>query len=435
MAGNSQSSEVSAPRVKSFECPSCGAAITLRTPGLAMTAVCDSCHSVIDVTDENYAILRRYFAAEQKHFPIIALGKRGKLRGKLWEVIGFMVRGDKASGFTWEEFLLFNPYYGYRWLTYSEGHWNFVQTLKEKPELQGWRSTESATFRGQRYKCFYKGEAIVFYVLGEFYWRVSVDKSVRMADYISPPNMVSIESDKTEQVWALSEYIEPKEVAKAFELKEKVFVPRRKIGPNQVSTATRDWNEIWKLWLLFIAFLTIAQIGHVMTSSNKELLRKSYSYVPNSKVPEVTTPVFTLTKDESNLKLSFAADMDNSWCYVSGELVNDTTGQTYPFERTCEYYHGYDGGESWSEGSNTPELIISSVPKGQYYINLDAESGSIPNINLRNYALIVTNDVPTYSNYFWCLAFISILPFWQWYRSRTREVERWSQSDFSPYDE
>jgi hypothetical protein len=432
-AGDGATAKQPGPRVKNFECPNCGASVTIRTPGLAMSAICQSCHSVIDVSDENYRILLQYFSAQKNYLPLIELGTRGKLRGKLWEVIGYMVRADQASDFAWEEYLLFNPYYGYRWLTQSEGHWNLVRTIKEKPIVRGTRRSESATLNNQKYTIFNRGKAVVKFVIGEFYWRVRVENIVEMTDYISPPYMLSIERDRTEIVWAQSEYVEPKEILDAFKVTKDVLSARRKIGPNQVSVATRKWTEIWKLWVLFMTFLTVAEIAQVAMASNKELLRQSFEYTPNTKVPEVTTPVFALEKDASNLRLVFNTPMDNSWWYASGELVNNENGQSYPFERTCEYYHGYDGGESWSEGSARSELLISSLPKGHYYLNLDVETGSIPGTANQQYSLVVTNDVPTYANYFWSLFFLSVIPIWQYFRSQKDEVARWSQSDFSPY--
>jgi hypothetical protein len=428
-------SKSSAPKVKTFECPGCGSSVTIRTPGLAMSCVCDSCKSVIDVTNDNYKILRKNFVAMAKYPAMIELGTRGKLRGKLWEVIGFMVRGDKGSGFSWDEYLLFNPYYGYRWLTHSEGHWNLVKTIKRKPVRSGSSSYETVTLGEQKYRIFNRGQAVVRFVRGEFYWRVRVDNTVEMIDYICPPYMLSNENDHTETVWAQSEYLEPKEVVEAFKVSEDVLSPRTKIGPNQVSKATMAWREMWKLWLLFFAFLTVGEIVHVSMSENKELLRTTFEYPVNQQAPEATTPVFKLDKDMSNLRVAFTTSVDNSWWFVSGELVNDDSEQSFPFERTCEYYSGVDDGESWSEGSPRNDFIISSVPKGSYHLNLDVESGGYPgSAPPQQYSVVVTENVPTFQNYFWCLLLVSLLPLGQWFASRGDEVQRWGQSDFSPYE-
>src|SRR5690554_4513295 len=138
------------PMARSFDCPNCGGSVVIRTPGLAMSAVCGSCKTVIDVTNNNYRILSEYFATQKNYTPSIELGTRGKLRGRLWEVIGFMVRADKGSGYQWEEYLLFNPYYGYRWLTQGLGHWSLVTTIKSKPKIKGSRSYQTVEYKGSK---------------------------------------------------------------------------------------------------------------------------------------------------------------------------------------------------------------------------------------------------------------------------------------------
>ncbi|MFX5714390.1 hypothetical protein ABTE40_21855, partial [Acinetobacter baumannii] len=77
----------------------------------------------------------------------------------------------------------------------------------------------------------------------------------------------------------------------------------------------------------------------------------------------------------------------NSWLYVSGELVNNDTGVSYSFDRSVEYYHGYDDGEYWTEGSNHESVLVPAVPAGRYYINLDYESGMYTDFNQRTFSL------------------------------------------------
>ncbi|MBX9691304.1 MAG: DUF4178 domain-containing protein, partial [Cyanobacteria bacterium] len=251
MAGRSEQStdrieepEKIRPIAKSFSCPNCGASVTIRYPGASLSVVCDSCKVLIDSTSESYRILSTYRDKTAAYNPILELGKRGTLFGKEWEVIGFLTRTDVASLYSWEEYLLFNPYYGYRWLTYNAGHWSFVYSVKEKPtvpfgNVMGTTASPSWAVAGARveygkdtYKIFYSGQARVDFVLGEFYWKVKVGESVDMMDYICPPRMVSSEKDGTQWIWSVSEYLAPKVIQEAFKLDEALTVPTT-IAPNQ----------------------------------------------------------------------------------------------------------------------------------------------------------------------------------------------------------
>ena len=122
---------MSAPAVASLTCPQCGAAIELRTLDQALSVVCASCGSILDARDPNLHVLQE-FKARQKFTPQIPLGTRGTLKGKKWEVVGYQVRRATIDGTTyyWEEYLLFNPYEGFRYLTQYDGHWNDVQVAE-----------------------------------------------------------------------------------------------------------------------------------------------------------------------------------------------------------------------------------------------------------------------------------------------------------------
>ena len=155
------------------------------------------------------------------------------------------------------------------------------------------------------------------------------------------------------------------------------------------------------LWIFFIVLLIGLSTALNTKAMNYTALRQMYNFTMNGKTNDTTTPVFELLKDKANVELTFRADVDNSWFYISGEMVNDETGDTYYFERTCEYYHGVDGGESWSEGSSTQNILLSGVPGGKYYINFDTESGDFRALGDRNFTLQGQRDVPTPANFMW----------------------------------
>jgi hypothetical protein len=443
------------PQARSFSCPSCGAAVTIRCPGETLSVVCDSCLSIIDTTDENYKILHQYFSRTKLYKTRIPFGTRGVLNGRKWECIGFVARKDSASSFIWEEYLLFNPYYGYRWLTLNNGHWSLVTVIKRKPSV----SAPYAKLDNERYRLFYKGTAEYLYVLGEFYWKVSVGKKVWMEDYVNPPYMLSLEnegsfadSSKTssaygnrpqkmvsgtmsaEIVWAQSEYLPAKEVAKAFKLKERDFPSRKGIAPNQPIGATKSWQSMLKTWLLCMVALTGLQLFHVASSSSEVVDREGFSFVTNMKVVDLTTKKFTITKPNRATEITLYAPCDNSWLYLDGAMVNNKTGDSFPLGLSIEYYHGYSDGESWSEGGQTASATLPAVPPGEYYITMDLQSGDFKDAKQqRGCTLSVISDVPQWGNWWWCMFLVAILPCWYAFLSYCYEASRWSESDYSPF--
>ncbi len=434
------------PIAKNFSCTNCGASVTIRYPGASLSVVCDSCKALIDTTTENYKILSTYHDKTAAYSPLLELGTRGNLFGKEWEVIGFLTRCDVASLYSWEEYLLFNPYYGYRWLTHNGGHWSFVCSIKEKP-VDPFASVSSAftsgTFSGARirhgeesYAIFYRGEARVAFVLGEFYWKVKVGESVAMSDYICPPRMLSSEVDGTQLVWSISEYVAPKVVEEAFKLSQRLPVPSS-VAPNQPSELSATWKQVKPIWIGFLVLITALQIWHVTNSANLIVFEEQFPYVTNSKSDKtLTTKVFEIPKAVGNVEIKLSTPVDNSWFYTYVELVNDETGETKPFEKTIEYYHGYTDGESWSEGSTHQDLLLYAVPGGKYYMNIDTESGGYmggQGHSSSTFIVEVKNDVATWENWIWCVILLTVWPVILWGQSYGTEAARWSDSDYSPF--
>lgn len=414
------------PTAKTFSCPSCGGAVTIRCPGESISAVCGSCFSIIDTQDENYSILQRHFAKTSLYKPQIPFGTRALLRGKKWECIGFVVRKDADSAYKWEEYLLFNPYYGYRWLTCNNGHWSLVTMIKSTPVVD----LRSASLDKRNHKLFFRGRATYVFVLGEFYWKVQTGGIVSIEDFIAPPFMLSMERDNNEIVWSIGEYIPKGEVEKQFKIKAGAT---KGVAPNQPSGTSKASKQLTPVWMLFIGVFTVLQLIHTASCANKQIFQKGYSFVTNMKVVDLTTPPFKVEKPSGNLSISLYAPVDNDWLYMDGELVDNKTGETYPLEESVEYYHGYSDGESWSEGGQTASVVLSKVPAGEYYINMDLLSGAFPKTGVQTGStLSVVSDVPQWGNYFWCLFFISIAPSIAWLMSYGTEKARWSESDFAP---
>ena len=90
--------------------------------------------------------------------PFIPLGAVGRCDGIDWTMIGFMrrfVTFDKVDYF-WDEYLLYQPRLGFRWLTCSDGHWNWVEAL---PPGVVEVSEKGATYAGRWHRLFQKAKA------------------------------------------------------------------------------------------------------------------------------------------------------------------------------------------------------------------------------------------------------------------------------------
>lgn len=417
------------PQVKALNCPQCGAAIVLRSMGHAETVVCASCHSILDAKDPNLQVLQRFQAITGELPPMIPLGTRGKLKGTDYEVIGFQRRSITVEGirYAWHEYVLFNPYKPVRYLSEYQGHWNDITVCKELPVVEFGR----ATYLSEGYKHFQSSDATTNYVLGEFPWQVRVGEHAAVAEYISPPRVLSAEKTENEVTWSLGEYVYGAEIWKAFNLPgtapEAVGVYENQPSPVHVNV-----KAVWSAFAAFAILLLVLLAGMDIAAHKTPVFEKSFTFMPSEPKGEASfvTDIFNLEGRTSNVKVSTTASVDNNWIYLNYALINEDTGQAWDFGREVSYYHGYDSDGSWTEGSTHDSVVIPSVPSGHYYLRVepegDARHPAIP------YTVVVLRDVPVFG--FFGLAFLALLipAVAMTWRSLSFERARWAESDHPP---
>jgi hypothetical protein len=423
---------VSAPAVASLSCPQCGAAIELRTLDQAQSVVCSSCGSILDARDPNLSLIQA-FAAKQKYTPQIPLGTRGTLKGEKWEVVGFMVRSVTVDGtsYYWDEYLLFNPYKGFRYLTQYDGHWNDVQVLKATPaETSGGRQP-TVVLHGETFKHFQTATAVTEFVLGEFPWQVRVGDTVVARDFVAPPRMLSEERTPDETTWSLGTYMPAPQVWTAFSLSGKAPAPRG-VYANQPDEFKPMAGSMARRYLLFAAALIVIGLLRLITASRETVFTTSTFFKPGQPAESLAyvTPTFTVKGRTANLEVRTDAQVDNGWAFFDYALVNEATGTTYEFGREVSYYYGRDSDGNWSEGSRTDRAVLPSVPPGPYFLRVQPEA-QVPTPFLE-YKIAVRHDVPVLTPYLICLVLLAFPPIAVALRAWGMESARWKESDYAP---
>jgi hypothetical protein len=417
-----------AVQAKSISCPNCGGPVQLRGFAHTLSVVCPQCHSLLDASTPEVQVLQTFQGKTQLQ-PTIPLGSRGKIGGTQYEVIGFQVRqvAEGDDNYTWNEYLLFNPYQGFRYLTEYNGHWNFVHVETALPESTRGRGRIAMRYSGKTCLAFDSMTASTVYVLGEFPWRVQVGESVACQDFVSPPMMLSSESTGGEVTWSLAQYMTGSQIWQAFKLPGSP-PPTYGVFANQPSPYGGSIGSSWRTWLwlnvalmaLVFAFIIVAP-GHVAFSDH-------YAYSQNVKSDNAAfvTPTFQLEGRNSNVKLSIHTDLDNNWAYFNFALINDQTGQTFDFAREVSYYHDSDG----SEGSRNNSVIVPGVPSGQYYLRVEPEM-AVGSPFVR-YDLELRRNVPNYGFFGIAALLLLIPPVLTTFRRGSFEAARWRESDFAP---
>ena len=414
-------------KAQAFNCPGCGAPLSKRLDTTEAVG-CGSCGAVIDVAKPGFAIISRAQSVAAQHRLSVPLGSRGRIEGLEFEVVGYMRRGMQSDGQTyeWGEYLLHNTAQGYRWISEYQGHFSLIKDLAERPA----GGLKPFDLSGRTFRHFQRYQAKVSYVLGEFYWRVAVGESAAIDDYVAPPILISKETTRSDASWSIGEYIEPEALWAAFGLKTPL--PRRVgIAPNQPSPYTGKTGGFWRACAVFVLLALAIHLVVRFAADTRVLQRQAFAVAPGRSTEAIASPAFTVGGARAlPLAIETSASVSNSWVALDMSLVEENTGHSYWLAREIGYYHGVDGGESWSEGSREDRARVAEVPPGQYHLELETESDA--RAAPVSGWVEIRRDPPDWTNLLLALIALALMPVFAHWRAASFEARRWAESDYAP---
>lgn len=417
--GWDQDAETTRQQSQGTNCPNCAAPVHIRAEGQSMSAVCGSCGQVIDTSKPEWTLVDRVVQTTLRIRPVLPIGARGIFKGDPWEVIGFMRRKDRWC--QWDEFLLFNPWLGFRYLVTFRGHWSFVRILPG-------HSTGS-TWNDESFVLFAREDVTTTDVLGEFYWRVHAGERVRLVDHVAPPRILSSETSKelNEIAWSGGEYVDYREVQAAF-LTEKgqMLPPPNGIYLNQPNPHLERWKSARTPFLFALAAFVMIQLFCLGLGDLRKIFELPTAYQRDAATKTIVTDAFDVSGGSGALHITANTAMLPSGGYLAmqGTLVNQATQQTYPVSLPMTNHLG-----QYDELSST--AVLSSVPSGKYYLRFDPDAAAT--VTQAPVRLTVSRGGLFWSNFILGLIAVCAWPLWLRMRVHVFERERWLDSEFNPY--
>lgn len=425
------------PAPAAVHCPNCGGNIELRGFAHTKSVVCSQCCTIIDPSTPALTVLQQ-FDKKMAVWPAIPLGSRGKWDGTLWEVIGFQQRTITVDSvrYSWHEYLLFNPYRGFRYFTLYNGHWCDVQTIHALPSFITSGGRKAVTYNGVTYKHFQNAQAKTTFVMGEFPWAVRVGERNTVDDFVAPPLMLSSEQTEGEINWSHATYIQGSDIWKAFELPGS---PPGAFGvyANQPSPYA---GKVRGAWLMF-AFLSVAWAlllaFFVVSAADRHVFNKAFHFAENSPGEHsFVTEAFDIT-GKGNVEVKIRTDLFNNWANFNLALLRVDGAKGYDFGAQVGYYAGTDSDGTWTEGSTSESVTLPAVDPGQYYLRIEPDmdaqaSAQAPAGMTMNYEVEVRRDVPHTFLFWLVLPLLIIPPIWNSIGAAAFEGKRWAESDYAP---
>ena len=408
-------------------CPNCGGALELTVPDKAERVTCPFCSSLLDVNQGNLKFLKSLKPSPAPMDFTLSIGVAGTINGTQLKIIGAVTRSVTIDGvkYFWNEYLLYNPTLGFRWLVESDNHWNFVEPVNpaEIQIVQGLRP--SVNYNGKKYRIFQDAPATVEYVKGEFYWRVEQGETVRATDFVKAPLMLSQEQSQNEINWSLGRYLTVDEIEKAFNIEN---LPKpHSVAPNQPFKGSfyYTWGLLPLLLLIVVAvFMIPLSGGFKSTVLAQEIVLPAQT---SQTAPQTIFSQPFDIKGNRNVRITAVApNVQNSWVALEADLVNEANNDVDSVPINIEYYTGTDSDGSWTEGSKNEDATMSALPAGKYLLRIQGtwEKWQEP----QQIHVKVEQNVMRGVNFICAFIVLALFPILALFRKIAFESKKWNES-------
>lgn len=430
-------------------CPQCGTRLPCYNPASSRYFGCFKCRAYSWAVPDAVGTAQRRdgFKTARQPGPSLPLGTVAELAGYRCRLTGYQVRGEKDDRQAeWREYQLtpatplpgdeLPPDFPLQLAEY-QGHWLLIRRATAFPEKTGPYAVQDKEWQdeqtGHRYRMWHRYRPVIREAIGEFDWDVLEDEQLKIKEYASPPYLLTSEQrGQQKPTWYLAEHLEPEQVAATFRLPSSALPVRVGIGAAQPGPA-QGWAELKRLTIGAVFLLSL---GQLLISWSPTAVHPTQQFTITEQAAGATTTMLVSEsfdiKGPSALAIELEApDLANHWVEATVSLVNEQTGRGYEFTRSLEFYFGTEDGETWSEGNRQAEALLSTVPAGNYHFNIYPTVD--PGTGTTRLTLHLTENTTLWSNYFFALCGLAVLPLIVWWRRRDFEKARWENSDFSPY--
>lgn len=402
----------------------CNQVIPIYTQLQAKRCGCGSCGKYYRIERGELKLVHGKRGTETQ--PHIAIGSKGVVEDDNYIVTGYVVKKDQAYNYSWREYTLYNPTFGYIYLSEYNGHWMLLKPTNFISPV-GVHDMEK-TYNGETYKLYSKYRTKTVNAIGEFVNSPYEDEN-KCHEFINPPQILVHEFKKEETMWLHGEYLEPKEVQAIFGLAD--MPARSGVGVIQPVPMGMPFKDVLRLSAVAAIALFILQALFYSMAEDKVVYQYAGS-LGDFERGKIVSPSFDLTQASKNVEVIVTGDVNNNWFEADLTLINEKTDEDLDLEMGVEYYQGYTDGESWSEGSRKAAKIIDAVPAGRYHLLITPVKDAL--YSYIHYTIEIRRDVPIWGNFLFGIFLLALLPIIQYFRERSFETSRWMDSNYSPYD-
>lgn len=404
-------------------CPKCS--VTTVAEGVSIEIQqfgCPNCSSLSYVThNSNFNFIRRFdFSAADL---TLKVGQKGTLDGIEYTVTGVVVKVVQKQYF-WREYVLTAVDNEQLYLSETDGHWIILRRVDDKYDVKGY--PETYNYDGRWMNLYDYDDPKTVMAAGFFDFDV-LPKRQRMIEYIDPPYIFSVEEGDEGQTAYFGEHISKGTIKSAFGVKSMPY----KAG---IGIVQPFFVNLRQMIITFCCFAILILSSHLFIYSGRQsttVAKETLSFSDFNGKDYVTKP-FTLQGGSAPLTISLHSDVNNSWASVQVALVNEKTNDEEYADKDIEYYHGYEGGENWSEGDTNENFNICGVSAGTYHLVITPQKA--PEDTSNNYISVQAEwNRPSAWNMVIPIVIMLVILVICYFLRIYFEQRRWADSSYSPY--
>ncbi|WP_294301764.1 DUF4178 domain-containing protein [uncultured Chryseobacterium sp.] len=329
--------------------------------------ICRSCSNIIDIQkNTSTKVVKKPIESV-----VLNVGQQGMIDNVEYTVTGIVIRKYGNSIF-WREYYLKDKKGEDAFLSESDGHWVLLHPINKLDiKRKSWNSI-ILEFGMRSFRKYETTECHIHAAAGFFEDRLDLGLST-YKEYVNGTRMISEEKTKDTAQFFFGQHISKYKIKKAFNIPN---LPNYS-GIGIVQPFYINFSQTLNIMAVTALLISLIQLYVVVTRTNKTVFNQEINFT-DVRDKEMVSKSFSLSGGSAPLNVEVYSNVDNSWANVGLGLVNEKTNEVVFASKDIEQYHGYEDGESWSEGRQQETFNFCGVAPGKYHFIISAEKQESP---------------------------------------------------------
>lgn len=356
-----------------YTCPVCNTENNIDLTFRVEEYICKSCSNHINA-DQN---ISKRIVKKPIENVVLEVGQKGILRSTEYTVISIIIRKYGTHTF-WREYALKDKSGNDLFLSESDGHWVLLETIPNKKFIG--RGRTLGEYNGKTYRWYETTDCNIYSAAGFFEDTLKFSLAT-YKEYVNGTDMISREQSGSKIEYFKGQHISKNEIKKAFNIPN---LPTYS-GIGIVQPFYINIKQAINILCISALLICLIQAYIYSTRTNHIVFKETIQFKDVSN-KELISKSFIFSGGSAPLQVKVHTGVDNSWANVQLSLVNESTSESVYTSKDIEKYSGYEGGESWSEGSENEEFNICGVAPGKYHFVISAEKqGGVESTKVASY--------------------------------------------------